>query len=132
MTATLGGMYTSPLITRTNWKIEGHLKGHEKSVNIARFNPMLKKEMVKGKLACSSYFATSGGDSNICIWKTGEENAFFIIRQAFLSGVNDLTWGMNGNLLFACSNDGEICVCHFRPGVLGEFLNTKEKEQIFL
>lgn len=93
---------------------------------------MLKKETLKGKLACSSYFATSGGDSNICIWKTGEENAFFIIRQAFHSGVNDLTWGMNGNLLFACSNDGEICVCHFRPGVLGEFMNTWEKEQILL
>jgi len=28
-------MYTSPLISRTNWKIEGHLKGHEKSVNIS-------------------------------------------------------------------------------------------------
>lgn len=31
----IGGMYTSPLISRTNWKIEGHLKGHEKSVNIS-------------------------------------------------------------------------------------------------
>ena len=75
----IGGMFTAPLITWTNWKIEGHLKGHEKSVNIAWFNPMLKKEGLKGKLACSSYFATSGGDSNICIWKTGEESPFFII-----------------------------------------------------
>lgn len=109
----ISGMYTSPLISRTNWKIEGHLKGHEKSVNISRFNPMLKKEVVRGKLASSSYLATSGGDSCITIWKTGDESPFFIIRQAFHSGVNDLSWGMEGNLLFGCSNDGEIMVCHF-------------------
>ena len=39
---------------------------------------------------------------------------------------------MEGNLLFGCSNDGEIMVCHFRPGVLGEFLSEREKEQILL
>jgi hypothetical protein len=73
-------MYTAPLVRRTNWKIEGHLKGHEKSINISRFNPMLKKEMVRNKLACTSYLATSGGDSCITIWKTGEETPFFIIK----------------------------------------------------
>lgn len=31
----ISGMYTSPLISWTNWKIEGHLKGHDKSVNIS-------------------------------------------------------------------------------------------------
>lgn len=88
--------------------------------------------MIRGKLASSSYLATSGGDSCITIWKTGDESPFFIIRQAFHSGVNDLSWGMEGNLLFGCSNDGEIMVCHFRPGILGEFLNDWEKEQILL
>lgn len=31
----IGGVYTSPLIRRgTSWTIEGHLKGHKKSINI--------------------------------------------------------------------------------------------------
>jgi WD40 repeat protein len=130
-------VFTAPLFKRgTNWTIEGHLKGHKKSVNVCKFNPSLKKEYIKvggnNVLSCSTYLATSGGDSNICIWKTGEKNPFFIIKKAFLAGVNDLTWGLEGNALFGCSNDGEVMVCHFLPGTLGEFLSESEKQEVFL
>ena len=80
------------------------------------------------RLACTSYLATSGGDSTITIWKNGIDEPFFIIKQAFYSGVNDLTWGLEGNCLFGCSNDGEVMVCHFKPGVLGDFIHESEKE----
>lgn len=96
----------------------------------------MKKETItvggKPVLSSTTYLATSGGDSNICIWKVGDKNPFFIIKKAFLSGVNDLTWGLDGNVLFGCSNDGEVMVCHFLPGTLGEFISEKEKQQIIL
>ena len=64
------GVYTAPLIRRgATWPIEGHLKGHKKSVNVCRFNPSLKKEIIKvdgiESMSCTTYLATSGGDSNI-------------------------------------------------------------------
>lgn len=83
-------------------------------------------------LSCTTYLATSGGDSSISIWKTGEKHPFFIIKKAFLAGVNDLTWGLEGNVLFGCSNDGEVMACHFLPGTLGEFVSEREKQQIVL
>ena len=133
----IGGIYTAPLIKRgTSWKIQGHLKGHKKSINVWRFNPSLKKEECKSGestiLSCTTYLATSGGDSTVSIWRAGDKNPFFIIKRAFLAGVNDLAWGLEGNVLFACSNDGEVMICHFTPGSLGDFITEKEKQQIIL
>jgi len=106
-------------------------------VNVCRFNPSLKKEEIvtatgEKVLTSVSYLATSGGDSCISIWRTGDKNPFFIIKKAFLAGVNDLTWGLEGNILFGCSNDGEVMSCHFLPGTLGAFANEKEKQEIIL
>ena len=126
----LGSMYTSPIISRQDWEVMGHLKGHDKSVNITRFNPKLIKEPTT-KLASNCYLATSGADSTITIWKIGQDQPFFVIKQAFHSGINDLSWGMEGNLLFACSGDGEVMACHFRPGVLGQFMSEREKDEIY-
>lgn len=118
------------------WSIDGHLKGHEKSINICRFNPIRMKAPGPGSdttnLVDTYYLATSGGDSNIAIWRASDKNPFFIAKQAFLSGVNDLTWGVNGQVLFGCSNDGEIMMCHFQPGLLGECMSDSEIEQVIM
>ncbi|CAI2381624.1 unnamed protein product [Moneuplotes crassus] len=131
------GVFTSPLIRRgEGWPIEGHLKGHRKNVNICRFNPSLKKEIIhvdgRETISCSTYLATAGGDGNIAIWKTGDKNPFFILKNVSESGISDLAWGLNGNLLLASSVDGEIAMLHFYPYTLGEFCTDKQKQDIFL
>ena len=50
--------------------------------------------------------------------------------DSFNLGVTDLSWGFNGNILLACSNDGEVMCLHFQSGVLGTPLAEHEKRLI--
>jgi hypothetical protein len=45
-------------------------------------------------------------------------------------GITDLSWGFNGNILLASSNDGKIFSQHFKPGTLGVPLTELEKQLI--
>jgi len=50
--------------------------------------------------------------------------------DSFNLGVTDLTWGFNGNILLASSNDGKVLVLHFQKGVLGTPCSEAEKRMI--
>jgi hypothetical protein len=45
-------------------------------------------------------------------------------------GVSDLSWGFNGNILLASTNDGKLTSFHFQPGILGQPLSEFEKREI--
>ena len=45
-------------------------------------------------------------------------------------GVTDLSWGFNGNFLFASTHDGKVTSFHFKPGVLGKPISEFEKREI--
>lgn len=45
-------------------------------------------------------------------------------------GVTDLSWGFNGNFLFASTHDGKVTSFHFKPGVLGQPISEFEKREI--
>jgi WD40 repeat protein len=130
-------IYSVPLIYRgSEFAIAGHLKGHKKNISVWRFSSALVKDYSTDKDSTkeqvSTFLATSGGDSTIAIWKTGSKEPFSLIRSAFLAGVNDITWGLHGNLLFACSHDGEVMAVHFGQGWLGDFLTKKERNETIL
>jgi len=50
--------------------------------------------------------------------------------DSFNLGITDLSWGFNGNILLACSNDGEVMCIHFQAGILGSPLAEHEKRLI--
>ncbi len=52
------------------------------------------------------------------------------MMDSFNLGVTDLTWGFNGNILLASSNDGEVMMIHFQSGVLGNPCTEPEKRMI--
>lgn len=45
-------------------------------------------------------------------------------------GITDLSWGFNGDILLASSNDGQIFSIHFKQGVLGNPITELEKQLI--
>lgn len=55
---------------------------------------------------------------------------FTVILDIFNMGVTDLSWGFNGNILLASSNDGQIFCIHFKPGILGQPISELEKQLI--
>jgi len=66
-------------------------------------------------------------DSTISVWKPYMDKPFAVVLDIFKMGVTDLSWGFNGNILLASSNDGEIFSMHFKPGVLGHPITEMEK-----
>jgi hypothetical protein len=52
------------------------------------------------------------------------------MMDSFNLGVTDLSWGFNGNILLASSNDGKVVVMHFQKGVLGNPCSEAEKRII--
>jgi len=52
------------------------------------------------------------------------------MMDSFNLGVTDLSWGFNGNILLASSNDGEVILMHFQTGVLGNACTEAEKRLI--
>jgi len=60
----------------------------------------------KSTLSCYSVVALASIDSTISLWKPFMNKPFAVILDIFNMGVTDLTWGFNGNILLASSNDG--------------------------
>lgn len=52
------------------------------------------------------------------------------MMDSFNLGVTDLSWGFNGNILLAASNDGSVMMMHFQSGVLGTPITESEKRLI--
>jgi len=55
------------------------------------------------------------------------DKPFAVVLDIFKMGVTDLSWGFNGNILLASSNDGSVFSMHFKPGVLGQPITEMEK-----
>ena len=58
------------------------------------------------------------------------DKPFAVVLDIFKMGVTDLSWGFNGNILLASSNDGSVFSMHFKPGVLGQPITEMEKQII--
>jgi hypothetical protein len=58
------------------------------------------------------------------------EQPLSIEMDIFRMGVTDLSWGFNGNILLASSNDGKIVCIHYMPGMLGQPITELEKQLI--
>lgn len=52
---------------------------------------------------------------------------FAVVMDIFKMGISDMSWGFNGNILMASSNDGAIFYIHFKPESLGTLINEREK-----
>jgi hypothetical protein len=63
--------------------------------------------------------ALASADSTISVWTPNLDKPLTIVMDSFSLGITDLSWGFNGNILLACSNDGEVMCMHFQAGVLG-------------
>ena len=89
------------------------LAGHSKPVTVSRINPTLFKQKGTGQLSCYSVIALASADSTITVWQPQLDKPLTIMMDSFSLGVTDLSWGFNGNILLACSNDGEVMCMHF-------------------
>ena len=58
-------------------------------------------------LSCYSVVALASIDSTISIWKPYLDKPFAVVLDIFKMGITDLSWGYNGNILLASSNDGK-------------------------
>lgn len=138
----IGSQHMAPLFERSSWKQFATLSGHSKTITTSRINPRLFKDenssqeldyetgTYKKALSCYSVVALASIDSTISIWKPFMSKPFAVILDIFNMGVTDLTWGFNGNILLASSNDGKVFYVHFKPGVLGQPLSELEKQLI--
>lgn len=128
----VGKHNVAPLIQRnTSWDLLACLSGHTKPINVSRINPTLyRQDTSGGSLACYSIIALASADSTISIWKPGLKQPLAVIVDAFKLGITDLSWGFNGNILLACSTDGDVMAIHFKPGVLGRACTENEKRLI--
>ena len=94
------------------------LSGHNKTITTSRICPRLFKNPNSAKelnmetgeyqesLSCYSVVALASIDSTLSIWKPYMSKPFTVILDIFTMGVTDLSWGFNGNILLASSNDG--------------------------
>lgn len=55
------------------------------------------------------------------------QRPFTTVLDLFKSGISDLSWAFNGNILMGCSMDGQAVFLQFEPGVLGEPITEYEK-----
>ena len=106
------------------------LSGHSKPVTVSRINPILFKDKDSEQLSCYSVCALASADSTITVWQPRLQKPLTIMMDCFNLGVTDLSWGFNGNILLACSNDGEVICMHFQSGVLGTPCTEPEKRLI--
>jgi len=74
--------------------------------------------------------ALASADSTISVWTPNLDKPLTIVMDSFSLGITDLSWGFNGNILLACSNDGEVMCMHFQAGVLGQPCTEPEKRII--
>lgn len=109
----VGSVNIAPLIERNSWGLIAALAGHSKPVTVSRINPTLFKNPNTGALSCYSVCALASADSTITVWQPSLNKPLTIMMDSFNLGVTDLSWGFNGNILLACSNDGEVMCIHF-------------------
>lgn len=138
----VGSMHFAPLIERSTWKQMAALSGHNKTITTSRINPKLFRDPNASKefdvatgeykeiLSCYSVVALASIDSTISIWKPYMNKPFTVILDIFHMGITDLSWGFNGNILLASSNDGKVFSIHFKPGILGTPITELEKQLI--
>ncbi|CDW71962.1 protein hira [Stylonychia lemnae] len=138
----VGSHHIAPLIERSSWKQMASLSGHNKTICTSRINPRLFKNPNTSKelnmdtgeyqevLSCYSVVALASIDSTLSIWKPYMDKPFAVVLDIFKMGVTDLSWGFNGNILLASSNDGHVFSVHFKPGVLGHPITEMEKQII--
>jgi len=116
----IGQVHIAPLIERSSWKQFASLSGHAKTITSSRINPKLFRDPNSSKefdpatgeyretLSCYSVVALASIESTISIWKPFMSKPFTVILDIFNMGITDLSWGFNGNILLASSNDGKI------------------------
>lgn len=127
----VGQANIAPLIDRNGWNLIAALAGHSKPVTVSRINPILFKQRNNSQqLSCYSVCALASSDSTISVWLPSMNKPLTIVMDSFNLGVTDLSWGFNGNILLASSNDGEVLCLHFQSGVLGTPLAEHEKRLI--
>lgn len=135
----IGTEYLAPLVNRSSWDQLATLSGHSKIINVTRINPKLFKSPgvskvfdpstgeYKDNLACYSIVALASIDSSISLWKPYMSKPFAVVLDLFKTGITDMTWAFNGNILLASSTDGVLMFVHFKPGMLGTPLTEFEK-----
>jgi protein HIRA/HIR1 len=126
----IGAYHTAPLIERSSWKILGTLSGHSKTITTSRINSRLYRQDGMDALECYSVVAIASIDGTITVWKPCMEHPLTIVMDLFKTGISDLSWGFNGNVLLASSHDGQVAVVHYQPGILGKPLSEFEKQLI--
>jgi len=110
----VGNENISPLIDRNQWNLLAALSGHSKPITVSRINSTLYKNKTDGnQLSCYSVIALGSAESTITVWQPSLEKPLVIMMDSFNLGVTDLSWGFNGNILLASSNDGSVVVMHF-------------------
>lgn len=126
----LGSYHTAPLIERSSWKLMATLSGHNKTITSSRINPRLYRQASEAEgspIECYSVVAIASIDSTLTVWKPDMQHPMTCVMDIFKMGISDLSWGFNGNILLASSNDGQVMIIHYQPGVLGKPLSELEK-----
>ncbi|KAJ3337518.1 Vesicle-mediated ER to Golgi transport protein [Gonapodya sp. JEL0774] len=141
--ATAGGynarMPCVPLLVRGDeWRPELWLIGHVKSVEVARFSPLLFRpsdSSMGGSASSTSnpitlptlslnsdpfaLCATASEDGCIVLWRSGRARSLLAVTNLFDSTVHDLAWSPDGLNLIAASHNGTCAILHIDATALG-------------
>ena len=113
----------SHIIDRNNWNSDKSFVGHRKAIEVAAFNPNLFSYNLNSTNN-HTVVALGSKDSSISIWSTAKTKPILIVEELFSSSILDLSWGIDGYQLLACSWDSSIAFIKFSHDELGYVLEA--------
>ena len=113
----------SHIVDRNNWNSDKSFVGHKKAIEVTAFNPNLFSYDLNHS-DNYSVVALGSKDSSISIWSTAKTKPILIVEELFSSSILDLSWGIDGYQLLACSWDSSIAFIKFTQAELGYVLEA--------
>lgn len=113
----------SHVVDRNNWNSDKSFVGHKKAIEVTAFNPNLFSYNLNSSNT-HTVVALGSKDSSISIWSTAKTKPILIVERLFSSSILDLSWGIDGYQLLACSWDSSIAFIKFSQAELGYVLES--------
>ncbi|EPZ32266.1 hypothetical protein O9G_003410 [Rozella allomycis CSF55] len=133
------GVSVSAILSRDeSWKPSNSLVGHEGSVEVVKFSPIIygvsegrkRGEEDQGiNVAC--LLAVGSHDNSISIWMTNQARPLAIFKNVFQENIHDMSWSSDGMHLLACGSDGTVVVMQLeKDDIKAKPLSKSQRESL--
>lgn len=134
-----GPVSSVAIVNRGGWDSDIHLIGHEGPVEVCAFSSRLfsTQPLTPGDMDGSGYstrplvtvVACAGQDKALSVWNTSTSRPLLVLQEIGAKAISDLSWGPDGETLFATCLDGGIIAIKFEAGDLGWVAKIEENDK---